>query len=84
MKKYAKIVKKGKIRMENEIKVNDYVRTSHGEIFKVLHLTKQNQKYLFVDRPVDRNEDRAENDNALCKNEIINHSPNLIDIIEER
>lgn len=70
--------------MKNEIKVNEYVRTCYGEIFKVSYLIKQNQKYLFVDELVDRHEDKTENDNFLDKSEIIKHSPNLMDVVEER
>ena len=66
----------------NEIEVGEYVRTIYGEIFKVTHLSKQKIKYVVVDKEVDRNEDRAENDNVLNITEIAKHSKNILDIVE--
>lgn len=71
--------------MENEIKVGEYGRTNLGKIIKFAYLEKE---------PGKRYEDRV----LLIKNnivtngfyyfkqdeKIVKHSPNIIDLIEER
>ena len=59
--------------MENEIKVNEYVRTKRGIIDKVDAL------YGMIENTV-----HLENQKWFNTNNIVKHSPNLIDIIEER
>ena len=50
--------------MENEIKVNDYIRTDDGRIYKLEDLEDE----VFL--------------NDKFYNNIVKHSPNLIDLIE--
>ena len=56
--------------MEKEIKVEDYCRTSAGKIFKCSEIVLGNI-------PQDENK-------TMIVTYIVKHSPNLIDIIEER
>lgn len=67
-------IKRGRILMENEIKVGDWVRTDNGIIGKYV-------KYRGI-------EDAIETDNKWIgfdiEKDIVKHSNNLIDIIEER
>ena len=60
--------------MENEIKVNEYARTFAGYIFKVLKISEEDKLiYYYGDQPEWIGE---------WKENIIKHSPNLIDLIE--
>lgn len=68
--------------MSEKIEEGEYIRTIYGEIFKVFRTTKQNKKYIFVDREVDRHQDRDVNDSVLEIKEIVKHSKNIIDVIE--
>ena len=62
--------------MENEIKVNDFVRTFAGYIFKVLKISEEDKLiYYYGDQPEWIGE---------WKENIVKHSSNLIDMIEER
>ena len=62
--------------MGNEIKVNDFVRTFAGYIFKVLKISEEDKLiYYYGDQPEWIGE---------WKENIVKHSSNLIDIIEER
>lgn len=60
--------------MENEIKVGEYVRLDDGTVGKYqinknwINVVETNDKYIGFD----------------IENDIVKHSPNLIDIIEER
>lgn len=61
--------------MENEIKVGDWIRDREGHITKIIQTLS-----LFKDVELYLGEDGYQySDNAIVK-----HSPNLIDIIEER
>lgn len=68
--------------MENEIKVNEYVRTRQGRIDKVQEIktvsTKMDGNHIYGYK--------LKNNNIywLDKEWIVKHSSNLIDIIEER
>ena len=62
--------------MENEIKVNDYVRLEDGTIAKVLEIKNQDTDIL--------NWYCLDNDMGAMDRGIVKHSSNLIDIIEER
>ena len=59
--------------MENEIKVGEYVRFRNGIIDKVIHIEKDTNKMWF--------ESTYGRKTTIS---IVKHSPNLIDIIEER
>lgn len=62
--------------MENEIKVNDFVRTFAGYIFKVLKISEEDKLiYYYGDQPEWIGE---------WKENIVKHSSNPIYIIEER
>ncbi len=66
--------------MENEIKVNEYVRTKYGEIAIVIEFKDE----LILDTVIKFNGMYRKylNDDEL--DFIVKHSSNLIDIIEER
>ena len=61
--------------MNDEIKVNDYVRTIYGQIFKVKEI-KNNS--IFTQ---EKDKDFGFN-YILTKEDITKHSPNIIDLIE--
>lgn len=68
--------------MENEIKVNEFVRLKNGRIVKVKDVDKEkiyfdSDIYFLNGIPVFEMED-------IFSDFIVKHSPNLIDIIEER
>lgn len=56
--------------MENEIKVGEYVRLDDGTVgkYQINNVVETNDKYIGFD----------------IERDIVKHSPNLIDIIEER
>lgn len=58
--------------MENEIKDNEYIRTDTGKIDKVINANYYMPQYIECEKDL------------IFKNNIVKHSPNLIDIIEER
>ena len=60
--------------MENEIKVNDYVRLKDGTIVKVIEIKNQNTDIL--------NWYCLDNDMGTMDRSIVKHSPKLIDLIE--
>lgn len=61
--------------MENEIKVNDFVRTFAGYIFKVLKISEEDKLiYYYGDQPEWIGE---------WKENIVKHSPNLKDVIQK-
>ena len=60
--------------MENEIKVNDFVRLKDGTIAKVLEIKNQDTDIL--------NWYCLDNDMGTMDRSIVKHSPNLIDLIE--
>ena len=66
--------------MENEIKENDYIRTKTGNIGKVIDITnvtgQKRKKYL-----IKWNISKAY---YITSMNIVKHSPNIIDLIEER
>ena len=64
--------------MENEIKVNEFIRYKDGDIIQIFQ--KVGREYVIKD-----NKDRIYTlpESAVYK-DIVKHSPNLIDIIEER
>lgn len=60
--------------MENEIKVNDFVRTFAGYIFKVLKISEEDKSiYYYGDQPEWIGE---------WKENIVKHSPELLDLIK--
>lgn len=65
--------------MEKEIKVGEYIRTKDGIIDKII-----------IDYKGKCNNPNCDSKHISCKknyyneDKIVNHSPNLIDIIEER
>ena len=66
--------------MENEIKVNEFVRTRYGEIAKVSEYKDE----IVLDKEI---KFYGMYRGYICEDEIdfiVKHSPNLIDIIEER
>ena len=62
--------------MENEIKIGEYIRNKYGDIDKVKYISK------YDDGDIHINTMRGEI--YYRPREIVKHSPNLIDIIEER
>ncbi len=60
--------------MENEIKVNDYVRLKDGTIAKVIEIKNQNTDIF--------NWYCLDNDMGTMDRSIVKHSPNLIDLIQ--
>lgn len=60
--------------MENEIKVNDYVRLKDGTIAKVIEIKNQDTDIL--------NWYCLDNDMGTMDRSIVKHSPNLIDLIQ--
>lgn len=60
--------------MENEIKVNDYVRLKDGTIAKVIKIKNQNTDIF--------NWYCLDNDMGTMDRSIVKHSPNLIDLIQ--
>lgn len=64
--------------MENEIKVNEYVRMIDGLIAKIV--TKDKDDHFILDRYYAGGRHLTE---IEVKNDIVKHSNNLIDIIEE-
>ena len=62
--------------MGNEIKVGEYIRNKYGDIDKVKYISK------YDDGDIHINTMRGEI--YYRPREIVKHSPNLIDIIEER
>ena len=72
--------------MENEIKVGDWIRTNWGHIGKLkrIELDKNDKGlkwYVFDHKEFEINIIKEE---YINKPDIVKHSPNLIDIIEER
>ncbi len=66
--------------MENEIKVNEYIRTKNGQIAKVIEYRDE----IVLDKEI---KFYGMYRSYICEDEIdfiVKHSPNLIDIIEER
>ena len=63
--------------MENEIKVNDYVRMIDGLIAKIV--TKDKDDHFILDRYYAGGRHLTE---IEVKNDIVKHSPNLIDLIQ--
>jgi len=61
--------------MENEIKVNDYVRLKDGTIAKVIEIKNQNTDIF--------NWYCLDNDMGTMDRSIVKHSPNLIDLIQK-
>lgn len=66
--------------MENEIKVNEYIRTKRGIIDKAVKILDD---YIFLESKFFITE-YGESSTFIKKTDIVKHSPNLIDIIEER
>lgn len=71
--------------MENEIKVNEYVRIAGGIIARI---TNKNKDGLLIDRVIrdPMRQDGTIRDWCIFNDEkalIVKHSPNLIDIIED-
>ena len=63
--------------MEDEIKVNDFVRTNRGIILKVVKIE--------FDKEANQNYYMGEEICSGCFQEMVKiHSPNIIDLIEER
>ena len=62
--------------MGNEIKVGEYIRNKYGDIDKVKYISKYDDSDIHI------NTMRGEI--YYRPREIVKHSPNLIDIIEER
>lgn len=60
--------------MENEIKVNDYVRLKDGTIAKVIEIKNQDTDIL--------NWYCLDNNMGTMDRSIVKHSPNLIDLIQ--
>ena len=58
--------------MENEIKDYEYIRTGIGKIDKVINANYYMPQYIECEK------------NLIFKKDIVKHSSNLIDIIEER
>ena len=71
--------------MENEIKVNEYIRTTDGKIgiFVRYSSRKDDSIYKSPFNCFIRLQNRKSN-MQCCREYIVKHSPNLIDIIEER
>ena len=70
--------------MENEIKVNEYVRTKKHGIFKVETIRKSPYGHLCGTTDNERvpTFTIGKGGTAEIKNNIVKHSPNLIDLIE--
>ena len=66
--------------MENEIKVNEYIRTKRGIIDKAVKILDD---YIFLESKFFITE-YGGSCTFIKKTDIVKHSPNLIDIIEER
>ena len=66
--------------MENEIKVGEYVRTKRVIIDRVVKIS---DNYIFLKTTVFITE-YGESYTFIKKTDVVKHSPNLIDIIEER
>lgn len=56
--------------MENEIKVNEYIRTDTGKIDKVINENYYMPQYIECEKDL------------IFKNNIVKHSSNLIDLIQ--
>lgn len=56
--------------MENELKDNEYIRTDTGKIDKVINANYYMPQYIECEKDL------------IFKNNIVKHSPNLIDLIE--
>ena len=65
--------------MENEIKVNEYIRTKRGIIDKAVKIL---DNYIFLKSKFFITE-YGESSTFIKKTDIVKHSNNLIDIIEE-
>lgn len=66
--------------MENEIKVGEYVRTKRGIIDRVVKIS---DNYIFLKTTFFITE-YGGSCTFIKKTDVAKHSPNLIDIIEER
>ena len=66
--------------MENEIKVGEYVRTDKGNIGKIIEIRLGTN----IDKKEFQNIYELDTGLWTVKQYIAKHSPNLIDIIEER
>ncbi|MBR0426867.1 MAG: hypothetical protein IJK18_01525 [Clostridia bacterium] len=72
--------------MENEIKVNEFVRTKNGQIYKIEDGTEFYEDSVNVGIGIIPDVDGIwvdkEHFTYVDKREIVKHSPNLIDLIE--
>lgn len=66
-----------------EIKVNEYVRIKHNGIFKIAKIDFQKFEIIDSKKRVHVFEDLEEMENYI-KNDITNHSENILDLIEVR
>ena len=64
--------------MENEIKVNEYIRTKRGIIDKAVKILDD---YIFLESKFFITE-YGESSTFIKKTDVVKHSPNLIDLIE--
>lgn len=66
------------------MKIGDYIRTSNGQIAKIVKIKEYKKWYniIYTDIAIDMHEDRACNDNFIDEEDIIKSSPNIIDLIE--
>ena len=69
-----------------EICINEYVRTKNGQIVKVINIKQYKYKsnIIFTDVLIDEHQDRDCNDNFLREEDVLNHSFNIIDLIQVR
>ncbi len=70
-----------------KLKINMYIRTEYGEIFKIIGMSKfkTRPKEYYLDKIIDRSEDRACNDSIFREDwleEIVKASYNIVDLIE--
>lgn len=64
--------------MENEIKVNEYIRTKRGIIDKAVKILDD---YIFLESKFFITE-YGESSTFIKKTDVVKHSPNLIDLIQ--
>ena len=64
--------------MENEIKVNEYIRTKRGIIDKAVKIL---DNYIFLESKFFITE-YGESSTFIKKTDVVKHSPNLIDLIQ--
>ena len=65
--------------MENEIKVNEYIRTKRGIIDKAVKILDD---YIFLESKFFITE-YGESSTFIKKTDVVKHSPNLIDLIQK-